>query len=202
MYFSEKTIFELAKIDIDLSYTNDLTEKEKEDVWLMFETNMQRPGKRSKEQVYLDTLRGYMCEVAINRYVENCIDNAPVTKGGQGLTYQQRKTDKIIDGLKVEVKSFERKYIDTMPLSSSQFKSVNQAIPMNDYFLIMSWSQIKKRRYRISSHYLIEAKTMSECFMQINWPYSKYGIDKSKISDYNGIDFREDLVGWYPSNVN
>lgn len=67
MYFSEKTIFELAKIDIDLSYTNDLTEKEKEDIWLMFETNMERPGKRSKEQVYLDTLRGYMCEVAINR---------------------------------------------------------------------------------------------------------------------------------------
>lgn len=197
--FTQKTILELAQIDIDLSYTNDLADKEKEDVWLMFETNMQRPGKRSKEQVYLDTIRGYMCEIAVNRYVENCVDSSPITKGGQGLTYQERKTDKIIDGLKVEVKSFANKYMGDMPLSQAQFKSVNEAIPMNDYFLIMSWTQIKKRRYRIQSHYLIDAKTMTKCFKQIDWPYSKYGIDKSKISCYNGIDFREDISECYVS---
>lgn len=203
--FTEQTIYDLARIRMEIDYTVDLSKKELKDIDLMYETNMERPGNRTKNQVFLDTLRGYLCELAVTRSVKNCIDSAPITEGAKGISYAKRKSDKIIEGLKVEIKSWSKEYIHAMPLSNGtqgQFKSINQAIPFNDYFLAMSWDQISKTCYRIESHYLIDAKSMSKCFRQINWKYSKYGIDKSKITDYNGIDFREDLVGWYPSNVN
>jgi len=71
--FTNKTLNELRNMDVTLSYTNDLSSKEKQDVQYMFETNWEselrsyKKKKRDKEQVFIDTLRGYMCELAINR---------------------------------------------------------------------------------------------------------------------------------------
>lgn len=182
---SEQTINELKNLDITLSYNNDLSDKEKQDVHYMFETNMQRPGPRKKEQVFLDTLRGYLCELALNRCITNCTDNAPVTQGAEGLSYIQRKTDKIIDDMRVEVKSWNSSYINVMPMSRGQAKSIESAIHMNDYFLMMSWTEIKKLRYQIKPYCLIKAKEIYKGWKVINWKYSNVGIDISQFTDYN-----------------
>tara|TARA_R110000796_G_scaffold71327_8_gene161785 strand:+ start:746 stop:1339 length:594 start_codon:yes stop_codon:yes gene_type:complete len=183
--FSEQTIRELQNMDITLSYNNDLSDKEKQDVHYMFETNMQRPGPRKKEQVFLDTLRGYLCELALDRCITNCTDNAPVTKGAEGLSYIQRKTDKIIDGMRVEVKSWNSSYMHAMPMTRAQANSIDSAIHMNDYFIMMSWTEIKKLRYQIKPHCLIKAKEIYKGWKVINWKYSNVGIDISQFTDYN-----------------
>lgn len=182
---TEQTLNELRSMDITLSYTRDLSEKEKQDVQYMFETNMDRPGKRTEEQVFIDTLRGYLCELALNRCLTNCVDNAPVTKGAEGLSYIQRKTDKIIDGLKVEVKSWNSSYINVMPMTRAQANSIDKAVHMNDYFLMMGWTQIKKLRYRIRPFYLIKANTIYNGYRVLDWKYSNVGIDISKLLAYN-----------------
>jgi hypothetical protein len=193
--FTEQTLNQLRCMDITLSYTNDLTEKEKQDVHYMYETNLKRPGKRNKEQVFIDTLRGYFCELALNRCVTNCIDNAPVTKGAIGLSYIQRKTDKIIDGFKVEIKSWNEAYIDTMPMTEAQSNSITNAISMNDYFIMMGWSQIKKMRYRIRPFYIVKANTIQECFKSLDWQYSKVGIDTSRLLTYNeNIELQSEVI--------
>lgn len=180
-----KTINELRNMDITLSYTQDLSPKEKQDVQYMFETNMSNPGKRAKEQVFLDTLRGYMCEIALNRSLTNCRDNAPVTKGAEGLSYNQRKTDKIIDGHRIEVKSWNSAYINVMPMTKAQSNSISSAVHMNDYFLMMHWTQIKKLRYQIKPYCLIKAKEIYKGWRVIDWKYSNVGIDISQFKDYN-----------------
>jgi hypothetical protein len=183
--FTNQTLKELHDMDITLSYTQDLSEKEKQDVQYLFETNMERPGKRTKEQVFMDSLRGYLCELALNRCLTNCSDNAPITKGGEGLSYVQRKTDKIIDGHRIEVKSWSSSYINVMPMTKSQSDSVSSAVHMNDYFLMMSWTQIKKLRYQIKPYCLIKAKEIYKGWKVIDWKYSNVGIDISKFEDYN-----------------
>jgi len=189
--FTNKTLNELRNMDVTLSYTNDLSSKEKQDVQYMFETNWEselrsyKKKKRDKEQVFIDTLRGYMCELAINRCVTNCRDNAPVTKGAEGLSYTQRKTDKIIDGHRIEVKSWSSSYINVMPMTKSQSNSISNAVHMNDYFLMMSWTQIKKLRYQIKPYCLIKAKEIYKGWKVIDWKYSNLGIDISKFKDYN-----------------
>ena len=181
-------------MDITLSYTHDLSEKEKLDVKNMYETNLERPGTRtSKDQIFMDTLRGYMCELALDRCITNCIDNAPVTKGAVGLSYEQRKTDKIIDGLKTEIKSWNTSFVYTMPMTLSQRKSIESAVPLNDFFIVMAWTQIKKLRYRIRPFYVVKANTIQSCFKKIDWPYANIGVDTPRLLRYNeNIELQQD----------
>ena len=192
--FSEQTLQELQNMDITLSYTHDLSEKEKLDVKNMYETNLERPGTRtSKDQIFMDTLRGYMCELALDRCITNCIDNAPVTKGAVGLSYEQRKTDKIIDGLKTEIKSWNTSFVYTMPMTLSQRKSIESAVPFNDFFIVMAWTQIKKLRYRIRPFYVVKSNTIQSCFKKIDWPYAKIGVDTPRLLRYNeNIELQQD----------
>ena len=185
MMFTEQTLTELRNMDMTLSYNNDLSEKEKQDVQYMYQTNLARPGKRDEKQVFMDTLRGYLCELALNRCLTNCVDNAPVTKGAEGLSYTQRKTDKIIDGMRVEVKSWNSSYMYAMPMTRAQANSIDSAVHMNDYFLMMSWTQIKKLRYNIKAHFIIKAKEIYKGYNVLDWKYSNVGIDISKFTDYN-----------------
>ena len=80
-------------------------------------------------------------------------------------------------------------------MTLEQAKSIISAIHMNDYFLTMSWQQIKKLRYRIRPHLLIDAKKIQKSFKTIDWKYSKVGIDISKIVGYDeNIDFQSEVL--------
>lgn len=186
---TNKTLTELKNTDITLSFTQDLSEKEKLDMKYFVETNLKNPGVRSPDQVKMDSIRGLMCEYALDRTVSNIHDAAPITKNAEGISYLDRQTDKIIDGMRVQIKSWNEQYFtdsrQRLPLSPKQHMSVKRASKCNDLFIIMGWTQIKKMRYHCKVHFVVEAAMMLDFIVDIDWRYSKVGVDVSKLMKYN-----------------
>jgi hypothetical protein len=187
--FTHQTISELQNTNLVLSFHNDLSEKEKIDMKNFVETNLSNPGSRSPDQVKMDSIRGLMCEYALDRTITNIQDFAPITKNAKGLSYAERQTDKVIDGKKVQIKSWEEKYFTDprkiLPLSPKQYKSVKHAADHNEVFIIMGWTQIQKMRYRCKVHFVVPASEMLSYIRDIDWRYSKVGVDISRLMKYN-----------------
>jgi hypothetical protein len=194
---THNTISLLKTMDVVIGW-HDLSENQRQDILTVVETNLlsenrkPRDKRRTRRQVLDHTTQGYICEYALDAVLPNVKDYAPVTKNAGGLSYLQRKTDKLIDNVKCEIKSWEQKYYDRphygyhcLPVSESQLNSIDHAIPLNKYIMCMSWHRIEEGVYRVKPQLIVDTSIMKKLYVPIKLPYSKVGIDISKALSYN-----------------
>lgn len=191
------TISLLKTMDIVIGW-HDLTKSQQEDILTVAETNIKsekrkpKDKRRTNHQVLDHTMQGYICEYALDAVLPNIKDFAPVTKNAGGLSYLQRKTDKLIDGIKCEIKSWEQKYYDglvydeyCLPMVPKQYQSIEQAIPLNKYIICMSWHRIEEGIYRVKPQLIVDTNIMRKLYTRIQWTHSNIAIDISKALKYN-----------------
>ena len=194
--FSQETIDILRDIDaiIDIHQVSD---ERKEDLRMVANSNIAYDKtKRTERQIAEHTARGYAVEFAIEDALgSKYIPFAPVVENPmRDLTYEQRKTDAIIDDYKVEIKSMEEKWVDLCPLSKAQKKSIDRSIPLNDFFIIGGTELVSNWTWRVRLSYLIDAKELPRFIVPCDMKHSKERIDTRRLLKYNkAIDLRKDV---------
>ena len=194
--FKQETIDILRDIDtvIDIRQVSD---KRKKDLRMVLNSNIASDKSERTEFIIAEhTARGYAVEFAIEDALgSNYTPFAPVVENPmRDLTYEQRKTDAIIDDYKVEIKSWEEGHVDTCPLSKAQKKSVLLSMPLNDFFIIGGAELVSQWTWRIRLSYLVNAKEIERFIVPCDMKYSKERIDTQRLLKYNkAIDRRKDV---------
>ena len=193
---SQETIDILRDIDtvIDIRQVSD---KRKKDLRMVANSNIAYDkSPRTERQIEEDTARGYAVEFAIEDALgSKYIPFAPVVENPlRDLTYEQRKTDAIIDGYKVEIKSMKESVVDLCPLTKAQKKSIDLSIPLNDFFIIGGTELVSDWTWRVRLSYLIDAKELPRFIVPCDMEHSKERIDTRRLLKYNkAIDLRKDV---------
>ena len=192
---SDKTISELVEMEITL-HPHDLTHEERLGLNMMYSTNLKREqekgGKRGPVKVAKDTAVGYMAEIALQKAVASYKQYAPITFNAEGLTYEQRKVDGLIDDHKIEVKTFSEKYIDNCYLSYNQKKSILQSVPFNEFIILMGAAEREEFQWEYRPAYLVDIKTIARYIEETGGEYSPFYINvKRAVRDGNAINLRE-----------
>ena len=111
-------------------------------------------GTRTRKEVEKHSARGLAAEIALIDI--GFVSNSPIVKDVTTIDFANRMIDLCAEGFNIAVKSKKSIY-DKFYINQKQHKSIFDSKKFNDFFLIMNSDNLGNLKFRVSTHFLVDA---------------------------------------------